>query len=54
MEEIPKDGKKFMMLFDGEWQKAIEVEEEGIKRWFKGDIVGFVPMDEIQDWKPIN
>lgn len=56
MEEIPNNFKPFSMLFDGEWQKAIEITNgtECFKmRWFRGDLIGAVPMDEITDWKPI-
>lgn len=56
MEDIPKDFKPFMMLFEGEWQNAIET-TDGTEcfqmRWFRGEIIGNVPMDEITDWKPI-
>jgi len=52
--DIPEDIKYFMMLFDGEWQRTIETTDIlDNKRWFKGDIIGFVPEDEIQDWKLI-
>ena len=54
VEEIPKDFKPFNMFFDGTWQEAKEIEGEGSTRWFEGEIVGAVPIDEIADWKPIN
>lgn len=54
VEEIPQDSKPFNMLFDGEWQEAKEIEGEGTMRWFWGEAIGAVPMDEIQDWKPID
>lgn len=52
MQPIPEDFKPFLMLFDGEWQRAVEVTDTGDnKRWFRGDVIGTVPMDEITDWK---
>jgi len=53
MDEIPKNKKPFMMLFDDVWQEAIEVKGSNGKRWFNGREIGFVPEDEIQDWHNI-
>lgn len=55
MDELPERdvGARYRMILDDTPQVCVEIEMEGTeKRWFRGEVSGAYPIDEVQAWLP--